>query len=60
FFFRPRGCSSCSCVWLGRCCVLVSVHYYIDPEEALGSTNEIFTGRFLFMEANIAEMNTEM
>ncbi|WP_454015359.1 bifunctional methyltransferase/pyrophosphohydrolase YabN [Bacillus sp. Marseille-Q7846] len=40
--------------------VNIARHYKIDPEEALRSTNEKFVGRFLFMEAKVAEMNKEM
>lgn len=40
--------------------VNIARHYKIDPEEALHSTNEKFVGRFLYMEAKVAEMNKEM
>jgi tetrapyrrole methylase family protein/MazG family protein len=40
--------------------VNIARHYKLDPEEALRSTNEKFMGRFLYMEAKVAEMNKEM
>ncbi|MEH7457106.1 nucleoside triphosphate pyrophosphohydrolase [Bacillus sp. JJ1127] len=40
--------------------VNIARHYKLDPEEALHMTNEKFMGRFLYMEAKVAEMNKEM